>query len=161
MPEHLFPLHRFCPMDRMALFAAQVPAFYTVTTASKHDSTAMSSIHYEPNVFYIFDRAYGSFKKLYKIHLKDSFYVVRAKTNLKYKIVKWKRRMPKNVRSDAEIKLTGYLSEKKYPESFRIVRYYYPNSWVLGYFFIILVTLAIIELFRLVFPKRVWKYLGI
>ena len=29
---------------------AQVPAFYTVTTASKHDSTAMSSIHYEPNV---------------------------------------------------------------------------------------------------------------
>ena len=81
---------------------AQVPAFYTVTTASKHDSTAMSSIHYEPNAYYIFDRAYDSFKELYKIHLKDSFYVVRAKTNLKYKIVKWKRRMPKNVLSDAE-----------------------------------------------------------
>ena len=30
---------------------AQVPAFYTVTTASKHDSTAMSSIHYEPNAY--------------------------------------------------------------------------------------------------------------
>ena len=103
---------------------AQVPAFYTVTTASKHDSTAMSSIHYEPNAYYIFDRAYDSFKELYKIHLKDSFYVVRAKTNLKYKIVKWKRRMPKNVLSDAEIKLTGYLSEKKYPESFRLIRYY-------------------------------------
>ena len=37
-------------------FEAQVPAFYTVTTASKHDSTAMSSIHYEPNAYYIFDR---------------------------------------------------------------------------------------------------------
>ncbi len=36
---------------------AQVPAFYTVTTASKHDSTAMSSISYEPNAYYIFDRA--------------------------------------------------------------------------------------------------------
>ena len=43
---------------------------------------------------------------------------------MKYKIVKWKRRMPKNVLTDAEVKLTGYLSEKKYPESFRLVRYY-------------------------------------
>lgn len=48
---------------------AQVPAFYTVTTASKHDSTAMSSIHYEPNAYYIFNRAYDSFKELYRIIL--------------------------------------------------------------------------------------------
>ena len=103
---------------------AQVPTFYTVTTASKHDSTAMRSIPYEPNAYYIFDRVYDSFKELNKIHLTDSFYVVRAKTNLKCKTVKWKRRMPKNVLTDAEVKLTGYLSEKKYPESFRLIRYY-------------------------------------
>jgi len=48
----------------------------------------MSSIHYEPNAYYIFDRAYDSFKELYRIHLADSFFVVRAKTNLKYKTVK-------------------------------------------------------------------------
>ena len=35
----------------------QVPSFYTVATASKHDSTVMSSIPYEPNAYYIFDRA--------------------------------------------------------------------------------------------------------
>ena len=103
---------------------AQVPAFYIVTTASKHDSTAMPLILYEPNAYYIFDRAYDSFKELYRIHLMDSFYVVRAKTNLKYKTVKWKRRMPKNVLTDAEVRLTGYLSEKKFPESFRLVIYY-------------------------------------
>lgn len=39
-------------------------------------------------------------------------------------MVKWKRRMPKNVLTDVEVKLTGYLSEKKYPESFRLIRYY-------------------------------------
>jgi transposase len=66
---------------------AQVPAFYTVTTASKHDSTAMSSISCEPNAYYVFDRAYDSFRELYRIHLTESFFVVRAKTNLKYKIV--------------------------------------------------------------------------
>ena len=103
---------------------AQVPAFYTVTTASRHDSTAMRSIPYEPNAYYMFDRAYDSFKELYRIHITDSFYGVRAKTNLKYKTVKWKRRMPKNVLTDAEVKLTGYMSEKNYPESFRLVRYY-------------------------------------
>ena len=103
---------------------AQVPAFYTVTTASNHESTAIYLIHYEPNTYYIFNRACDSFKELYRIHPTDSFYVVRAKTNLKYKMVKWKRRMPKNVLADAEVKLTGYMSEKKYPESFRLVRYY-------------------------------------
>ena len=102
---------------------AQVPAFYTVTTASRHDSTAMHSIPYVPNAYYMFDRAYDSFKELYRIHITDSFYVGRAKTNLKYKTVKWKRRMPKNVLTDAEVKLTGYMSEKNYPESFRLVRY--------------------------------------
>ena len=102
---------------------AQVSAIYTVTTASKHDSTTMSSIPYEPNAYYIFDRAYDSFKELYKIHLTE-FLVVIAKTNLKYKIVKWKRRLSKNVLTDAEVKLTGYLPEKNYPKSFRLVRYY-------------------------------------
>ena len=66
---------------------AQVPALYTVTTASKHDSTKMYSIHYEPNAYYIFDRAYDFFKELYRIHLTGSFFVVRAKTILKYTMV--------------------------------------------------------------------------
>lgn len=103
---------------------AQVPTFYTVTTASKHDSTVMNTIPYEPYAYYIFDRAYDSFRELYKIHLTSSYYVIRAKTNLKYKVVKWKRRMPKNILTDAEVKLTGYLSEKKYPEAFRLIRFY-------------------------------------
>lgn len=103
---------------------AHVPAFYTITTASKHDSTEMSAISYEPNAYYIFDRAYDSFKELYRIHLTGSFFVVRAKTNLKYKFCKWKRRMPKNILSDAEVRLIGYASEKKYPETFRLVRFY-------------------------------------
>lgn len=44
---------------------AQIPAFHIITTASKHDSTAISSIHYEPNAYYVFDMAYDSFKELY------------------------------------------------------------------------------------------------
>lgn len=103
---------------------AQVPAFYTVTTASRHDSTAMHTIPCETNAYFVFDRAYDSLNELNRIHLMASYFVVRAKTNLRYKIVKWKRRMPENILTDAEIRLTGDLSEKKYPETLRIIRYY-------------------------------------
>ena len=96
---------------------AQVPSFYTVTTASRHDSTELSAIPFEPNAYYIFDRAYDSFKELYRIHLTESYFVVRAKTNLKYKMVKWKRRLPKNIISDAEVKLIGLSIRKEIPRS--------------------------------------------
>lgn len=43
--------------------------------------------------------------------------------NLKYRMARWKRRMPKNILKDSEVKLTIYLFEKKYPESFRLIRF--------------------------------------
>ena len=103
---------------------AQVPAFYHITTASVHDSKAMPEIPYETGAYYIFDRGYNNFKELFRIQRMESFFVVRAKTNLQYKCVKWKRRMPKNILSDAEIELTVYNSRKDYPDNLRLVRYY-------------------------------------
>lgn len=103
---------------------AQVPAFYHITTASVHDSKAMPEIPYETGAYYIFDRGYNNFKELFRIQRMESFFVVRAKTNLQYKCVKWKRRMPKNILSDAEIELTVYNSRKDYPDDLRLVRYY-------------------------------------
>lgn len=103
---------------------AQVPAFYHITTASVHDSKAMPEIPYETGAYYIFDRGCNNFKELFRIQRMESFFVVRAKTNLQYKCVKWKRRMPKNILSDAEIELTVYNSRKDYPDNLRLVRYY-------------------------------------
>ena len=103
---------------------AQVPAFYHITTASVHDSKAMPEIPYETGAYYIFDRGYNNFKELFRIQRMESFFVVRAKTNLQSKCVKWKRRMPKNILSDAEIELTVYNSRKDYPDNLRLVRYY-------------------------------------
>ena len=103
---------------------AQVPAFYHITTASVHDSKAMQEIPYETDAYYIFDRGYNNFKELYRIHRLESFFVVRAKTNLQYRCVRWKRRLPKNILTDAEIELTVYKSRNDYPESLRLVKYY-------------------------------------
>lgn len=103
---------------------AQVPAFYHITTASVHDSKAMQEIPYETDAYYIFDRGYNNFKELYRIQRMESFFVVRAKTNLQYRCVRWKRRLPKNILTDAEIELTVYKSGKDYPEHLRLVRFY-------------------------------------
>lgn len=104
---------------------ALVPSFYTISTASRHDSTAMREIPYEANAFYIFDRAYGSFTELYKIHLTGSFYIVRAKKNLQYRVSRGrKRKLAANILFDGKVKLTGPHSGKKYPVCFRLIRIY-------------------------------------
>ena len=103
---------------------AQVPAFYHITTASVHDSKVMRKITYETDAYYIFDRGYNNFKELYRIQRMESFFVVRAETNLQYRCVRWKRRLPKNILTDAEIELTVYKSGKDYPEHLRLIRFY-------------------------------------
>ncbi|MBP1616386.1 MAG: transposase [Bacteroidetes bacterium] len=102
----------------------QMPTFFHITEASVHDSRAMKEIPYESGSYYIFDRAYNSFKMLYKIHQIEAFFVVRSKKNLQYKSIKWKRRLPKNVLSDVMIELTGFYPSQYYPDTLRLVRYW-------------------------------------
>lgn len=102
----------------------QIPAFFHITDAATHDSKAMKEIPYEPGSYYVFDRAYNNFKMLYKIHQIGAYFVVRAKNNLQYRVIKWKRRLPKNVLSDATIELTGFYPIQYYPEPLRLVKYW-------------------------------------
>ena len=102
----------------------QIPAFIHITEAAVHDSKTMKEIPYESGSYYIFDRAYNNFKMLYKVHQIDAFFVVRAKKNLQYKSIKWKRRLPKNVLSDVTIELIGFYPKQYYPEQYRLVRYW-------------------------------------
>ncbi len=103
---------------------SQVPAYFHITTASVHDSKAMKEIPYESGSYYVFDRGYNAFKELYRIHQHESFFIVRAKKNLQYKCIKWRRRMPRNVLTDSEILLTDYITSRKYKEKLRLVKFY-------------------------------------
>ena len=102
----------------------QIPTFFHITSASTHDSKAMSEIPYETDSYYIFDRAYNKFSQLFSINQISAYFVVRAKKNLQYKAIKWRRKLPQNVLSDSTIELTTYKSAKGYPKSLRLVRYY-------------------------------------
>jgi len=102
----------------------QIPTFFHVTNAKVNDVNAMDVIPYEIGSYYVFDRGYNDFKRLYKIKTLDSFFVIRSKKNLQYKCIKWKRRLPKNILSDAEIELTRYYPHQYYPESLRLIHYW-------------------------------------
>lgn len=98
-----------------------IPAFFHITTASVHDSKTMDEIPYEIGAYYIFDRGYNCFKSLFKIETLESYFVVRAKSNLQFKAINWKRRLPQNILSDAIRELTVYKSSKDYPSRIRKV----------------------------------------
>ncbi|MDR2651101.1 MAG: IS4 family transposase, partial [Prevotellaceae bacterium] len=57
----------------------QIPAFIHITAATVHDV-----IPYEQDAYYIFDRGYVDFKRLYNITLHDAFFVIRAKSNTQF-----------------------------------------------------------------------------
>jgi transposase len=61
----------------------QIPVFIRITEANIHDINAMDIINYECFAYYIFDRAYVDYIKLYRITKSDAFFVVRAESNLK------------------------------------------------------------------------------
>jgi len=103
----------------------KIPVFIHITEATVHDVNAMDVIPYEVGAYYIFDRGYVDFKRLFKISTLSSFFVVRAKSNLKFKRM-YSNKINKNngVKVDQIGKLTGFYVSKEYPDKIRKIKYY-------------------------------------
>lgn len=106
----------------------QIPTFFHITPARIHDTRAMDAIPYEENSFYIFDRAYNDFGRLFTINGVGAYFVVRGKKNNDFKPMRWKRRLPACVLSDAIGYMAGQLTMSKYPEKIRRILYLDPES---------------------------------
>lgn len=106
----------------------QIPTFFHITPARNHDTRAMDAIPYEENSFYIFDRAYNDFGRLFTINGVGAYFVVRGKKNNDFKPMRWKRRLPAGVLSDAIGYMAGQLTMSKYPEKIRRILYLDPES---------------------------------
>lgn len=85
----------------------------------------MDLITNEKGSFYIFDRGCLDFERLYFIHLALSFFVIRAKNNLKFKRM-YSNKVNKNtgVKYDQIGELTGFYSLQGYPEKIRKIKFY-------------------------------------
>lgn len=101
----------------------QIPTFFHIAPARLHDTKAMDAIPYEENSFYIFDRAYNDFGRLFTINSVGAYFVVRGKKNNDFRPMRWKRRLPSGVLSDAIGYMDGQLTMSKYPEKIRRIIY--------------------------------------
>jgi IS4 transposase len=103
-----------------------IPTFIHITEAKVHDVNAMDVIPYETGAYYIFDRGYYDLKRLYHIDQIDAYFVIREKSRLNYEITKDNdtNHSCNGILSDQLIKLTGYASNKKYPDELRRVVFY-------------------------------------
>ena len=101
-----------------------IPEFISITDGSIHDVKAMDELIYKPGAYYLLDKGYVSFKRLYKIETSKAFFVTRAKVNMGYVIKKIKKHSPSSgVIKDELIELTGHYAFKKYPAIFRRIEY--------------------------------------
>jgi Domain of unknown function (DUF4372)/Transposase DDE domain len=105
--------------------STQLPVFIYFTAANVHDVKAMDFIIYELGAYYIFDKAYIDFLRLFAITKSGAFFVIRAKINLKWRrIYSSKTDKLNGVLLDQIGKLTHKKTLESYPEKLRKIKYY-------------------------------------
>jgi hypothetical protein len=102
-----------------------IPSFIHISTAKLHDVNLLDIIPYESGSFYIMDKAYIDFGRLFKLHLQGAFYVTRAKDNMCFRRI-YSRPVDKKtgVLFDQIGMLETYKSKKEYPQKIRRIKYY-------------------------------------
>ena len=103
----------------------QIPVFIHITKANVHDVNAMDVIDYEPFAYYIFDRAYVDYERLFRITKAKAYFVVRAKSNIKFKRM-YSQKVDKTtgIRYDQIGKIIGFYTSKDYPKKIRKVKFF-------------------------------------
>ncbi|GHV72529.1 IS4 family transposase [Bacteroidia bacterium] len=103
----------------------QIPEFVIITPASLNDVNGMDYIAYQAGSYYIFDRGYNDFARLYNIHQHKAFFVFRARENVKFqRMYSIKRALNTGVKSDQIGVFTTGKSPQRYPEKIRKIRYH-------------------------------------
>ena len=102
-----------------------IPTFIRITDGKVHDVNILDEIMPEPGAFYVMDRGYIDFQRLFVITLSSAFFVVRTKSNILIQR-RYSNAVDKStgVRSDQTVILTSFESASAYPDPLRRVSYF-------------------------------------
>jgi hypothetical protein len=102
-----------------------IPAFLLVTSADTHEVNVLDTLIPEPGSFYVMDRGYIDFSRLYSLHQARSFFVIRAKDNLRCRrLCSRQVNRSSGLICDQTVSLTGILTHERYPENLRRIKYH-------------------------------------
>jgi len=97
-----------------------IPTFIRITDGKVHDVNILDELVLEPGSFYIMDRGYIDFARLYTFTKNLSFFITRAKSNFDYRRLYYQKvDKGTGLRSDQTIALNGYYASKDYPAILR------------------------------------------
>jgi len=127
----LFPWARFrrtksaIKLHTLMNLRGNIPEFIHISDGKMHDVNILDLLIPSPGAFYIMDRAYLDFERLYRFHQERAFFISRAKSNLRFKR-RYSHEVEKStgVQCDQTIVLTTHYPSKRYPEPLRRVRFY-------------------------------------
>lgn len=102
-----------------------IPAFFNITNANVHDLNFLDILELEIGAFYIMDRGYLDYARLFKFIDSGAFFVIRAKSDLSFKRL-YSNKIDKTtgVKCDQIINFKGPRSKKKYPDKLRRIKYF-------------------------------------
>ncbi len=140
----LFPWGYYARTQQAALklhlmlsLKGNVPAWGAITEADFPDLKILDRIPVHAGAFYIMDRGYLDFVRLYRLEQAGGFFVVRCKHHVKFSVVESRPvEKEKNLRSDQTVRLRSSWSKKKFPEPLRRVTVYDPEHQI----FLVLLT---------------------
>ena len=105
-----------------------IPEFILITEGNVHDVNAMDLIPIQKGSYYIMDKGYIDYERLYNMKQEKAHFIVRAKDNLKFKRLS-ATPVDKSlgIICDQKIQLTGINSRQRYPDHLRRIRFYDPE----------------------------------
>lgn len=102
-----------------------IPVFVHITPASTHDVKGLDELTYETGGYYILDRGYIDFERLWTIDKHDAYFVIRAKNNLQFaRISSEKVDKKTGIICDQQITLKGFYVSQSYTKILRRVKFY-------------------------------------
>jgi Transposase DDE domain len=101
-----------------------IPAFIHVSDGKLHDVNVLDMLTFEPGAFYVMDRGYVDFARLYVVHQAGAFFVTRAKSNFNARRV-YSTPCERNtgVICDQRVALNTFYAARDYPEHLRRIRF--------------------------------------
>lgn len=102
-----------------------IPEFILFSTASVHDVNALDVLSFEPDSFYVLDKGYIDYRRLYRIHLSGAFFITRAKENMSFRrLYSHAADKAAGVLCDQTIRPNGYQGARDYPEKLRRIKFW-------------------------------------
>lgn len=106
-----------------------IPAFIHISDGKMHDVNVLDILPIEAGAFYVMDRGYLDFQRLYALHRAGAFFVTRARRNMSARrVYSTPTERSSGVICDQRIALNGFYAARHYPEHLRRVRFKDPET---------------------------------